>query len=65
MQSQDCYIKYTNDQTGAVVRSEHRVWDKNLFLTKRDTAARNHTNDDERGVVVEITREEFTANKGR
>lgn len=63
MHFQDCYVKYTNAETGAIVRSEHRVWDKELFVTSRDNAARNHNNEDERGKVEEISWSEFNAHK--
>lgn len=63
MYFQDCYVKYVNDKTGAVVVSEHRVWDKRLFLESRDKAAINHTNEDERGRVFEISAVEFKASK--
>jgi len=64
MHSQDCYVKYTNAKTGQIVRSEHRVWDKELFVTSRDTAARTHKNADEVGKVEEISWAEFNAHKG-
>ena len=64
MHAQDCYLKYI-DKTGEhpVTVSEHRVWDKDLFVHTRAEYFANHKNEDERRTVVEINKYEFASRK--
>jgi len=63
MNPQDVYLKYTNAQTGAQVVSYHRTWDKQRLIKARNKAAQEHSNEDERGTVVEATEAEYKAAK--
>jgi len=65
MKAQDCWIKLIGigDKVVKPTFSEHRVWDKELFLASKATQYANHTNEDERRGVVEISHSEYLANK--
>lgn len=61
MKAQDCYIKLVGigDDPIAPTVSEHRVWDKELFLQAKAKYFAEHSNEDERRGVLEISHGEY------
>ncbi len=64
MKPTDIYLRLT-DANGNSTYSEHRVWDKEMFLSRRIAYFETHRNEDERRAVTEINVIEFRQATGK
>lgn len=56
----DVYLKFTSE-TGRVVVSSHRAWDKPRFLAAKHHRATHADDAEDRGTVEEISEREYQA----